>query len=1012
MKNTTPVLSGNYLGLPAELRFGPFRLDRANQSLCRNGKEIFLAPKAFAVLSHLAAHSGNLVTKEELLDAVWSDVHVTDGALKRCVAEIRKALEDPAADPVYIQTLHGRGYRFLPHAAAAAGSIERLERRPMVVGRQREMNALDASFDKAAAGERQIVFVIGEAGLGKTTLVNHWLRTLAARSAVSPPAAAIGNGRCLQQFGSGEPYLPVFEALEHLSHQIGPRLASTLRTHAPTWLVHMPSLVSLQDRIHLREEAFGTTRDRMLRELVGALEVLSAENPVVLVLEDLHWSDPSTIDLLTAIASRPVPARLMVLATHRPAEMGSNQPLRRAQRELEIHGQCLLMPLGYLTEEDVRDYVAWRISGPEPHASLSAALHRRTSGNPLFVTCIVDELMRSGNTDLDPDEIREILPETIQNMFEHHADQLTESEREIVNAAAAEGELCSTATLAVALARDETEIEGVCEALVKRQVIFKRAEAVRFPDGGLSPRYSFLHVLCRDALYRRLTPRGQARLHGLLGDALEVLYQSDPSRIASELAGHFELAGNFQKAIRYLRVAADGAAKRFANLEAARHLERALDLLDGIAEPDKASIRMDLLEQRAIMRLSTLDLNGSAEDLAAVSEEARRHGDANRQARALLDSVMPWGFLDYRRCLAVIEQARALRLNLDPVLAALVDAFCAGTPTYFFGRDHGREQLFHAALPVLSSVCDPGVRARYLWMEAFVRSAASDYAACCRAAEEVRHCARKTGSFHQYFLGTHNFVMGLIHRGDLGKANRIANEAAAMAAANHHSLEQFWFDSLRALVAIEAYDYGSALSICERLAGEPLIMSYNLTPHVFLWLGMARLGAGALDGAAEAFDRMTIAVEAGGVGFEYRFPLLRGQSSCALARGDFHGARDLAARSVQLAETHHTPGEAARGYRLLSEIASAAGDHAAAAEHISAAAAVLTDCEMLNLEWQVYATAAKAFGVLGRSPESEQARMRAQQLGQQVAATLAGEPALQASLLSRLDSQLAFRASA
>src|SRR5215467_12989880 len=108
--------------MPAHLRFGPFQLDRATQSLSRDGAEIRLPPKAFAVLTHLADRAGNLITKDELLDAVWGDLHVTDGALKRCIVDVRKALKDSADEPHYIQTLHGRGYKFLPSAEITADS--------------------------------------------------------------------------------------------------------------------------------------------------------------------------------------------------------------------------------------------------------------------------------------------------------------------------------------------------------------------------------------------------------------------------------------------------------------------------------------------------------------------------------------------------------------------------------------------------------------------------------------------------------------------------------------------------------------------------------------------------------------------------------------------------------------------------------------------------------------------------------------------------------------------------
>src|SRR5690349_25153284 len=129
--------------MPGHLRFGPFELDPANQSLSRDGAEIHLAPRAYGVLAHLVDHAGTLITKDELLDAVWGELHVTDGAQKRCVAELRKALQDPAGEPRFIQTLHGRGYRFLPDTAAATDShMSPAEGHAPVVGRGSQIQAL------------------------------------------------------------------------------------------------------------------------------------------------------------------------------------------------------------------------------------------------------------------------------------------------------------------------------------------------------------------------------------------------------------------------------------------------------------------------------------------------------------------------------------------------------------------------------------------------------------------------------------------------------------------------------------------------------------------------------------------------------------------------------------------------------------------------------------------------------------------------------------------------------
>jgi len=984
--------------MPGHLRFGPFELDPANQSLSRDGAEIHLAPRAYAVLAHLVDHAGTLMTKDELLGAVWGELHVTDGALKRCVADLRKALDDPADDPRYIQTLHGRGYRFLPDPANAGAGILSTKERAPVVGRGTQIQALDACFKRVAGGARQVVFITGEAGLGKTTLVNLFLHQLL--SAKSTPTTAVGRGRCLQQFGDGEPYLPVFEALDHLNRSLGPRLVTVLRNHAPTWLLHMPGLISLRERAGLREQVFGATKERMLREITDAFEALSAATPIVLILEDLHWSDPSTIDFLTSIASRTLPAKLMLLATYRPGDLGgSSHPLIQIEQELQMHSQCYVLPLEHLTHDDVCDYIAWRFAPSPLHTALAGPLHRRTSGNPLFMVCILDELARSEY--LNEDMINGIVPETLQRMFERQAGQLTESEQEIVDVAAVEGEIFSTHSVAAVLDRSPVEVETVCEDLVRRQVFLKRAEPVRFPDGTQSPRYCFLHVLCRESLYRRLALSRRSRLHGAIARATEVLYAADPSRVAAEVAGHFELAGDYPQSIRFFRMAADAAATRFANQEAACLLGRAIDLLAKI-ESDTTTIRMDLLEQRAIMRLSTLDLNGSATDFAEVGHQARTAGNVDREVKALLDSVMPWGFLDYRRCLAAIEEAGRLKGRAQPVLAALADAYRAGVWTYFFGWTQDLEDLLNASRPALDAIHDHGLRCRFLWMEAFVRYGASDYVACCRAAEELRSCARKAGSFHQYFLGTHNLIMGLVHRGLLGEALRLARDGAAMAAANHHRLEQLWLESLEAMVAIEAFHFKQALPVCERIAGEPIMMTHNLTPHVLLWLGRALLGSGDVAGACEAFNRLSAAIDRGGVGFEYHFPLLQGQASCALAAGEHTKCHILASRSIQLACEHRSPGYLARGYQLLSEAAATAGDQLAAVDYISMAMAALNEIQIPNVEWQVHAAAATILANVGRVQEAETSRTRAIEAGQRIAATLSNEPALQESLLGEI----------
>jgi CheY-like chemotaxis protein len=159
----------------------------------------------------------------------------------------------------------------------------------------------------------------------------------------------------------------------------------------------MPSLTSAAERDLLQREILGATRERMLREIAEALEALTAETPLALVLEDLHWSDYSTLDLISSLAQRPEPARLLLIGTYRPVEVIlSGHPLKAVKQELQVHRQCEELSLEFLTEADVAAYVAARFPGSPPPPELAQVIHRRTDGNPLFMVNVVDYWVARG----------------------------------------------------------------------------------------------------------------------------------------------------------------------------------------------------------------------------------------------------------------------------------------------------------------------------------------------------------------------------------------------------------------------------------------------------------------------------------------------------------------------------------------------------------------------------------------------------------------------------------------
>jgi predicted ATPase len=301
----------------------------------------------------------------------------------------------PAEAPMYGQRTGG--LEVSPkHAKQSQPKARRLVQKaqsPLLVGREVELGKLQGWLEKALQGKRQIVFVTGEAGIGKTTVVDAFMERAAAEGGLW-----IGRGQCLEHYGAGEAYLPVLEALGRLCRGPGgERLIALLEQHAPTWLVQMPALLNPVDLEALQRKVQGATRERMLREMAEAMEALTAERPLVLVLEDLHWSDHATLDLISMLAQRREPARLLVIGTYRPEEVAaSGHPLKTVKQALQLHGQCEELRLELLTEAAVAQYLTARFAGNQAPTKLARMVHRRTDGNPLFMVNMVDHMVRQG----------------------------------------------------------------------------------------------------------------------------------------------------------------------------------------------------------------------------------------------------------------------------------------------------------------------------------------------------------------------------------------------------------------------------------------------------------------------------------------------------------------------------------------------------------------------------------------------------------------------------------------
>jgi predicted ATPase/DNA-binding winged helix-turn-helix (wHTH) protein len=653
------------------------RIEPENEWAWCGERRLPLMPRAFAVLRHLVEHPQRLVTKDDLLAAVWGDTIVSDAALASCIRDLRRALGDSSRAPRYIQTVHRRGFRFigpiarprpepstttaLPSPAAAPETTSTL------VGREAELGRLHDRFDRALHGQRQLVFVTGEPGIGKTALVEAFLAGLDTAD-----APRVARGQCVEQYGAGEAYLPVLEALGRSGREPrGERLVGVLRQQAPTWLMQLPALLTDQDLEAVQRRAAGATRDRMLRELVEAFDALTLDAPLVLVLEDLHWSDSATVDLLAMLARRREAARLLVLGTYRPADVAAHaHPLRAVKPELQLHDKCEELPLQFLSVEAVGQYLSHRFPGHRFPAELAHVLHRSTDGNPLFLVNTIDDLAVQGRLrevggrwelSVSLADVALAAPTTLSRMVERQLERLTPAEQAMLAVASVAGAEFSAA-VAAADGIDAEDGDRRCAALARRGQFLRATGVAEWPDGTVAGRYAFIHALYQQVLYGRVPVGHRVALHRRTGERLERGYGRRAGEIAGELAMHFEHGWDFERAVLYRTQAGEHALRQHAYREAAAHATRALELLGSSpAAPERPERELTL---QIVLATALTAITGYATpEVARAYSRARELCDHVEDTARVLPVLLGLGRFHHSRGDSQIARGLARRLS-------------------------------------------------------------------------------------------------------------------------------------------------------------------------------------------------------------------------------------------------------------------------------------------------------------------------------------------------------------
>ena len=511
------------------------------------------------------------------------------------------------------------------------------------VGRQRERQLLAEALALARAGRGSILCVAGEPGIGKTTLVEDFLSDPSTKG-----RCTIARGRCSERLAGSEAYLPLLEAFANLMNGGDTRAARIMKQTAPTWYAQIaPS--SGTDSGGWTTEARASSQERMKREIVMLLQELSKAGPVVLFFDDLHWADVSTVDAISFLAGKLDLLNVLLVVTYRPSDMLLAQhPFLQIKPDLQARGVCREIPLDFLSQADVAEYVSLECPGHHFPPEFLRLIHAKTEGSPLFVADLVrylrdrGALMPSGDgwtlAEALPSIERE-LPESVRGMIERKIAQLSDDDRALLVAASVQGNEFDSAVVAQVVDLDAAIIEERLEALDRVFAFVRLVGEVELPDGTLTLRYRFVHALYQDALYASLRGSRRMALAAKVAGVLVRIHRSQKSAIAGQLAVLYTAARDFTPAVECYVLALQQATHVFAHAEACDLAGRGLDVLEKL--PDNADrARLELrLRSRQGGSLMMVKGFGAPEVLAAYTrmrELCRQLGDHGQLLRSEL----------------------------------------------------------------------------------------------------------------------------------------------------------------------------------------------------------------------------------------------------------------------------------------------------------------------------------------------------------------------------------------
>jgi DNA-binding winged helix-turn-helix (wHTH) protein/tetratricopeptide (TPR) repeat protein len=975
--------------------FSPYTLDTANQCLLLkplSGKElrIHLPPKALSVLQCLVENAGDLVTHNELLEKVWPDTFVQPEVLASHIRDVRAALRDDARKPRFIETVSRRGYRFIARIEdAETAPVQHLDfAGDRLVGRETELSQLHQCYRSAVSGKRQLVFVTGEPGMGKTALCRGFLRRI--RNVEVPHSAW---GQCIEGYGVQEPYFPILKAIAELCKTEGESVIQVFKTKAPTCIVQFSDLLSREERIDLEFDVRAATSGRMLREVLDALETLGESKPLVVILDDLQWVDRATVDVISEFSRRHQTARVLLIGIFRPLEAFlNNNPITVLKEELLAHRLCTEISLAGLTESDIDEYLSDLTAQGDLRSHLVNLLYRRSEGNPLFMVAALEHSFEQGllivedgqlRLTIPLDELAFDIPRSLRRIIEAQIDHLETTGRRILEVASVQGPVFAPGVIASATDHTCQEVEDICHELASRNQVVRMARCQHPANRAALPIYRFAHALYRDVLYERQAPGRRAARHQMIGSQLELLYEEHPEDVAAELALHFEHASDWERTIRYLKLAAENSERRYAHREAVALLSRALEFVNRISPERKRDIELEILERLATIYVASFDHRCVAA-YERVFEAASASGLIDRSAQALLNLASCLSWEDAEHCLQTAERVfRVIATVPDPLIREQMEISYHFLALVAGGWNPHKAGQLRQKFQKIRSHLDRCALATQMIQYGVIQWASSEY-------EESYECIATGLDALSKAIGEQNPYMSidyqkaqfylprtLFFQGEWGKALATLNASIEVADRNGDCFPARMLRLSRAWVHFHAMDFHEVVATSEpmdgissKFGGSYLVrLSRLLSGSAHVALGNHERGLATLMKAQDEMNSHPIVLD-----WCFRLPLHAALVELWLSQGNLKKARDEAGCYVSLASNTEDRTYQALALEASARVALTEGSLAAAAKFISRAIRVIEDHNLPMAAWHVYATATHLYESTGEHSLAQEHR--------------------------------------